>query len=174
MSKLSLTIWVTAVALVAGCGEAPPKMFGVSGVIKSKADGKPLDKIRVEFWPLGNGPKSIAYTDAEGRFKLGTEDGTTLGALAGKHKVAFSDTSIYNNDLAKKVFGRAAEDVDLTEGRKPRIAPKYFNTQSSDVTADVTSEGQEINFDLEANVAGAPAGVVAPSIGVPAGSAPGK
>jgi hypothetical protein len=146
-------------------------MYNVGGVIKSKADGKPLDKIRVEFWPIGNGPKSIAYTDAEGRYKLGTEDGTMLGALAGKHKVAFSDTSIYNNELAKKVFGRAAEDVDLTiEGKKPRIAMRYTNPTTSPETAEVTGEGQEINFDLEPNTAGAPGGVAAPTLGPPAGA----
>mgnify|MGYP001208946587 CR=1 FL=1 len=74
--------------LFVGCntgGYAP-----VSGVIT--VNGKPYDKAVVSFQPIGTaenpnpGRGSSAYTDAQGRFVLSSDDGDD-GAVIGKHRV---------------------------------------------------------------------------------------
>lgn len=144
-----MTIWVTAVALVAGCGEPPPKMVKITGVVKLKPDGKPLEKVRLFFWPAANGPQSTAITDSEGRYTTTTLDGTMEGVLVGKHKVCFNDTSIIDPDFARKYAGRKGEDVDKTQGKKPRISLRYLNPTLSPVEIEATSDGQEINFEID-------------------------
>lgn len=125
-----------------GCGDG----FSVvpySGQVTT-ADGKPLDKIFVEFYPTGGGPKSIGETDSEGKFALKTVDGEE-GAVVGEHKVTLRDTAV----LGDKFMGRAAEHVDMTEGRKPRIANKYTSVDNSGLTCSV-AEGATTVFKADA------------------------
>ncbi len=88
-----LWIWfVPAVALaVNGCGVGP-RLADVQGVVKVK--GAPLAGVVVEFLPDPEkgvtGPKSLGFTDAEGRFTLRT-DGNQPGAVLGWHRVVLED-----------------------------------------------------------------------------------
>jgi hypothetical protein len=126
----------------AGC-DSSPKLIEVNGTLL--VGGKPVDKIRVEFWPEGNGPRSVGETDAQGKFTLTSDDGTTKGALAGKHKVVLRDVGILN----PKIIGRAAEDVDLTEGRKPRVSSAYDDAHKSPLSAEVSADKKEIQLEAE-------------------------
>jgi len=128
--------------ILAGC-DSGPKLIEVNGILL--VGGKPVEKIRIEFWPEGNGPRSIGETDAQGKFTLVSDDGKTKGALAGKHKVVLQDIGILNT----KIIGRAAEDVDLTEGRKPRIANLYQDAHQSPLSAEVTADKKEIQLEAE-------------------------
>jgi len=125
-----------------GCGDGF-RIVPYSGQVTT-ADGKPLEKIFVEFYPTAGGPKSIGETDAEGKFSLKTVEGEE-GAVAGDHKVTLRDTSI----LGDKFLGRAGEHVDMTEGRKPRIANKYTSVDNSGLTCSV-SEGASTVFKADA------------------------
>jgi hypothetical protein len=95
---------LAALALVAGCGGAPPqaKLAEVEGIVT--LDTKPLSGVIVFFTPdLARDtdiaskeslkkprPTSSAVTDADGRFKLLCSDGRP-GAMVGWHNVTFTD-----------------------------------------------------------------------------------
>ena len=127
-----------------GCGDGGPKVVPVEGTVK--LNGKPLDKILVEFLPTSDGQRSFAETDAEGHFKLTTDDGKKNGATVGKHKITLKDTSV----LGDKFMGRKAEDMDLAQGRKSRIAGRFQDPEKSKLSVEVSDSGKN-NFDLEAS-----------------------
>jgi hypothetical protein len=128
------------IALV-GCGGGP-RLAEVEGTVK--VNGKGVEKVRVEFWPEGQGPRSAGETDKDGRFTLKTDDGTRAGAVIGKHRVVLRDTGI----LGDKFLGRAGETVDMAKGKKPRVNSKFSDVNSTPLNRNVTS-GKN-NFDLEA------------------------
>jgi hypothetical protein len=125
-----------------GCDKQIP-VAEVEGVVT--LNGKPLDKIQVEFWPLSEGTRSFGTTDTQGKFKLMTDDGLRNGATIGKHKVVLHDTSV----LGDKFLGRGGENVDMSEGRKSRISGKYSNPELSNITEEVVS-GKKNEFAIEA------------------------
>jgi hypothetical protein len=124
---------VLGLIVLGGCGRAGPQLSEVEGTVKMR--GKLLDKIHVEFWPEGDGPRSIGMTDDQGRFTLTTDDGKRKGALVGAHRVVLRDTGI----LGDKFLGRAGEGVDLTKGKKPRIPAQYGDPHLTPLKKEVTS-----------------------------------
>ena len=133
---------LVAVAAV-GCGGGL-HMSEVEGTVN--IGGKPVDKIRVEFWPDAQGPRSVGTTDGQGRFTLSTESDAKKGALVGKHKVILTDVSIYGD----KIMGREAAEMDLSQGKKPRIANQYNSPQSTPLTKEVEAgKKNEFSFDVE-------------------------
>jgi hypothetical protein len=144
MSRLSLMVLAAlSSAILAGCGEGPPELVDVEGTILLK--GKPLEKVRVEFWPLNNGPQSSALTDDQGRFVLMASEGAEKGAILGKHKVVLRDVSIFKGEF----MGRAGADVDMTKGEKPRIASKYTNVMKTTLETEITGEQRDLKFEVE-------------------------
>jgi hypothetical protein len=146
MPKLPCVLCI-ALALFAlpGCGEPRPQFVEFEGTVK--LNGEPLEKIHVEFWPEVNGPKSVGLTDQQGKFVLSTmEEPKRNGAVVGKHKVVLQDISI----ISDKARGRDAENVDLTEGRKPRIMEVYSNAVNSPLTVEVSKDKRTIEFDVKA------------------------
>ena len=131
--------------LSTGCGSAGPTFVEVEGVVT--LEGKPVDKIHVEFWPEVEGPRSSGITDAEGRFVLATADGLNKGAVKGRHKVVLSDTSI----IGVQGFGRDFEDVDITKGQKPRILEAYKSPLTTKLTVDITGENKNVTLEAEPN-----------------------
>lgn len=108
-------------------------------------DGKPLDKIMVEFWPTSDGPRSFAETDSEGKFKLTTDDGKQVGASVGTHKVTLNDAGLF-----AKFMGRAGEGVNMAEGKKPRISGKLSNTETTPLKVIVDASKKNTDIVLEA------------------------
>lgn len=140
MMRLSLVL-AGLVFFLAGCS-SKPRLIDVAGTIK--VAGKPIDKIHIEFWPLGDGPRSIGLSDAQGNFTLLSDDGLTKGALPGKHRVVLRDVGVMKDQF----LGRAGEDLDLNEGRKPRISDIYGDPLRSTLTAEVVA-GKAIELDVE-------------------------
>lgn len=134
-------------ATLCGCGDSLD-VAEVEGIVQM--DGKPLDRIQVEFWPVGPGVRSIGTTDSSGHFKLTTDDGTRDGAVVGSHKVVLHDVWV----LGDKFLGRAGEDADMSQGRKPRISGMYSNPEKTSLTAEVVS-GQKNEVTLDVSAAGA-------------------
>lgn len=126
-----------------GCGSAGPKIVPVEGNVL--LDGKPLEKVLVEFLPTSDGPRSFGETDSQGHFSLTTDDGKTRGASIGTHKVLLKDAAIFS-----KFMGRKGEGVDMSEGRKPRISGKLSNPSTTPLTVQVEA-GKENKFELVAN-----------------------
>ena len=144
MSRQSLTVLAAlASTIIAGCGESPPELVDVEGTILLK--GKPLEKVRVEFWPLNNGPQSSALTDDQGRFVLMASEGAEKGAILGKHKVVLRDVSIVKVEF----LGREGADVDMTKGEKPRIASMYTNVMKTPLETEITGEQRDLKFEVD-------------------------
>ena len=136
---LSLSV---CTAMLVGCGG--PKIAPVEGTITLNGQG--LDKIMVEFWPSAEGPRSVAETDAQGHFELMLDDGKRKGAVVGSHKVVLKDASVYGD----KFLGRAAENKDISGGRKPRIANNYTGADSTPLTQVVEASGNKFAIEVKA------------------------
>ncbi|MEQ1826365.1 MAG: hypothetical protein ABL921_10470 [Pirellula sp.] len=125
-----------------GCGGESVPTAAVEGTVK--LDGKPLDRILVEFWPDAGGPRSMGETDAAGKFKLASEDGKGKGAVVGSHKVVLKDTAA----LGDKFLGREGEEVDMSKGKKPRISGKFASQDASPFNKKVEA-GKTNQFDFD-------------------------
>jgi hypothetical protein len=123
-----------------GCGNRLA-MVEVEGIVT--LEGKPLDNVMVEYWPLGEGVRSFGTTDQTGKYVLMSDDGKRNGATLGQHKIVLHDTSIYGT----KFLGRGGDSVDMTEGRKSRIAAKYESAQSTDLQKEVVA-GKKNQLDI--------------------------
>ena len=142
MSSFRFFALAAGVLALMGCSRGP-NLAEVEGTIKLK--GKPIDKIHVEFWPEGNGPRSIGLTDAEGKYSLTTDDGKRKGALVGHHKIVLRDTSV----LGEKFLGRKGEGVDMSQGRKARISAQYNDALKTPLKKEVTAGKTQIDLDVQ-------------------------
>jgi hypothetical protein len=84
--------WLAFCIFMTGCGQAY-ETHEVEGTLHY--GGMPLDSVQVIFIPEGTegsvGPRSTGITDENGHFKLMTEDGKSVGAVAGKHSIILHD-----------------------------------------------------------------------------------
>lgn len=119
-------------AAVAGCGQSV-KLVPAEGVLT--INGKAAKNVSVQFMPDvmtgGSGPTSAAITDAEGRFKLKTNDGQD-GAVAGKHVVVLTDLD----------EERTPQGAQPKRAFPSRLDPKYaIADPKNGLKADVTGTG---------------------------------
>jgi hypothetical protein len=129
------------VAGLTGCGGGP-QFAEVEGVVTQ--GGKPLDNVTVEFHPDGVGPRSVATTDADGRYVLKADDGKNAGAVVGSHKVVLRDTSVFPG----RPLSRDELNQDFAKGKKIRISAAYGDPTKSPVSKTVTA-GQKNQIDVE-------------------------
>ncbi len=141
-TRFKILCKLVVVTMLVGCSGGV-KVAPVDGTVT--LDGKPLDKIMVEFWPDSVGPRSFGETDSNGHFKLTTDDGKSEGAAIGLNRVTLKDLSV----MGDKFMGRAAEHVNLSEGRKPRISNKFAQAESTPINETVVS-GKKNEFIIEA------------------------
>ena len=133
-------------ALAPGCSSAPSLQLGeVEGAVTS-ADGKPLQWVRVAFYPDAGaaGPESFAYTDAAGHYRLKTEAGEP-GALVGAPRVCLVDK---------------AASGDPTGGRVPREFASVAATPLHGI--EVRAGHQTHNFTVPRKSSGAAGPVLPP------------
>ena len=121
--------FLIAVLLAAGCGGGGVELGDVSGRVT--LDGKPLPNALVRFQPEKGGRSAQGITDADGRYKLNYSARDT-GALAGKSKVLITTGSLEDSS------------------RRSEKVPKKYNDET-ELTAEVTSGDNAINFDLRSN-----------------------
>ena len=136
-----------ALCLLAGC-EQGPKYVPVSGVVK--IDGKPYDDGVVTFQPIASsdnqnpGRGSSSYTDAEGKFRLQTDDGHD-GAVPGKHLIRIRTKG---DNIAAFDPKTGTPDNAPTPKGKPDIIPREWHVES-DKTFDVPAAGTDkADFDI--------------------------
>lgn len=85
MISLRCCSW-SLLALLAGCGEPPPRLYPIQGSLTLR--NQPLPNAELTFHPQFDGPgwMPVAVVDAEGRFAAGTlQPGD--GGLPGTYKV---------------------------------------------------------------------------------------
>ena len=144
-NALALVI-VPLFLLSVGCVGPKVQVADVSGTVTM--NGKPLELVAVEFWPVADGGmRSMGKTDKDGKFTLKTDDGLLSGASIGNHKVVLRDTWHMQDDYIDKNSG---EMVDMSKGRKGRIPWKYFEVTTSPVSAEVKAGAMnEFSFQIK-------------------------
>jgi hypothetical protein len=132
--------------LIGGCGQAsPPPLVEAEGIIR--LDGVPLNNAQVRFVPVGNfGPEYIAtgVTDKAGRFRL-TCNGRP-GACACECRVLVMEADIPARLQGENAQHELAAYMRGLGGRP--IPPKYTDLTASPLTAHVSADQKEYNFDL--------------------------
>lgn len=108
----------------------------VQGVIT--VDGEPAAQATVRFYP-SEGRGSFGTSDAEGRYEL-KYSVKKNGAAIGKHKVTVS--TAVNPDFSMETREQ------VSPGRPESLPAKYYDRKQTELSADVTSGNNEINFDL--------------------------
>ena len=135
LAPRTVGLMVLLVAFAAsGCG-SEEKLVPAEGVLK--IGGKPAANVSIQFMPDApngkGGPTSSGRTDAEGRFKLKTNDGRD-GAVPGPHTVILADL-----DEERPAQGQPMKNP-------PRLDAKY-TTAAGGLKAEV-KEGTPIELDV--------------------------
>lgn len=136
-------------ATLVGCATEPEiQLHEVEGTVLM--NGEPLDKIYVQFWPADNGPRSADTTDEQGRFVLQTYGAAEekKGAIASRHKVVLTDSSVFKEG-AEKLTPSQKRGMDLTSGKKPRIANKYANIATTPLEVEITGPTKDIQLEVD-------------------------
>jgi len=147
--------WMAALlALVsAGCGSGLD-LAPVTGRVTM--NGQPVPQGQISFVPE-NGPPAIGSIAADGTYRLSTlqED----GALVGRHKVTIMATKVSGGSAAPATFEQELEWAKkgvqssgkiTIPGEVTWLVPEKFSrTQTTDLTAEVKPQENEINFDLK-------------------------
>lgn len=137
-----------AAPALAGCSRGP--QFGeVEGRVTLK--GKPLENVRVEFWPEGSGPRSNGVTDNQGKYTLQTDDVTRTGAVVGTHKVVVRDLNPYGDKLVGP--GRADKDLGVGKdlGKPNRVPLRYGDAHQSPWQKTVNPGKNTIDLEIATN-----------------------
>lgn len=121
---------------VAGCSRQP-RLALVTGTVT--LSGKPLEEVRVEFFPdpeEGNqAPMSAAETDSEGKFSLVFQGSKQApGAAIGMHRVVLWDYKSINS-----------RDNPIP----PRFGSSFNNARSTPVRVEVRDGEQVIDLELD-------------------------
>jgi hypothetical protein len=129
---------------IIGCAKGPT-FAEVEGVVTK--NGNPLGNVKVEFWPVMQGPVSSGVTDASGKYTLKANDGAKVGAVVGEHVVLLRDLDM----LGTKFLGRKAENVaDMSGGKKNRIPIEFSDVKNAKLKVTV-SAGSKNTHDLKVN-----------------------
>lgn len=147
-----------------------PGSAQVTGVIT--LNGKPLEGLEVTFMPDptkgGSGPGASGYTDAQGRFRIGSAGSLPGGASPGFHRVVISDPVASAppgaDPVAARVADPGAEDLPPPKGappklpgagiksRPPRIPRQYGDVSGTPlVDIELKSGAQQLDFELGPN-----------------------
>ncbi len=120
------------------------KVVPVSGTLTYR--GKPLEGYRVTFMPTDERRPAVGVTDAEGKFKLGTNDAGD-GAVVGTHKVAFVWAPPTVGEPGQETINDNPANLPKP---KIKIPDKYGDPEKSGVTQEVPPRGvSDLTFDLQ-------------------------
>lgn len=119
-----------------GCSGDSARLVPTEGIVL--IDGKPAANIAVQFMPDvvkgGKGPTSFGTTDAEGRFRLQTNDGQS-GAVVGPHLVTLVDQEEERTPQGS------------TTTKLPRLDPR-LTMSTSGLPVEVTGANQPIKLEV--------------------------
>jgi hypothetical protein len=138
------TACVLTLAAVLGCG-GQVKLVPVTGVVK--LDGKPVDGVRVYFWPKDQSAKTfvnqfaIGFSDKAGKFSLRGTNGD--GIEAGEYRVTFARPMTGVGKATAKP-NQKGEEV----GAKETLPPDLTELSRTKHTASVSEASHDFTFDL--------------------------
>src|SRR5262249_30230417 len=130
---------------VGGCSREP-KLVAVTGTVK--IDGKPADKVLVNFWPADGGAKNfttrhaVGISDAQGRFALFCSGGAE-GLEAGEYKVTLS-RPVAGGKAVQTSATIKAEGVGTVES----IPARYLKPADSPISASVSETNHDFVFEV--------------------------
>lgn len=130
------------IVALSGCRSGRERTYPVSGVVRF--GGQPLTDCLVMFRPE-QGPVASGRLDDEGRFELSTYRPGD-GAVAGVHRVWLAPP--------ETEFDMSDDELEFVQDasrlRKPPPFPaKYLSFATSGLTAEVQTEANQFEFDLE-------------------------
>jgi hypothetical protein len=150
---------ICLVIVVAGCEKSEPvderlrmldpaNLVPVSG--KVTINGKPVATVVITFLPPDGPALGTAETDEEGKYELSSAGGK--GVLPGDYKVAIS----YLVSADGEPQGRAARSSQVQGpgmlSAKEKLPPEYADLGRSKLSATVSAQGGEFNFDVPASI----------------------
>ena len=148
MKLKNFCIALTALFLIAGCGErrvySPTEM--VEGIVT--LDGVPVEGVDVTFYPVDSsvGHTATGRTDANGRYTLSSITGAPgRGTTAGEYRVVVS--LWVTRELDEPFFDRAQDMVisSVSEEMLPRV---YTDDRTTPLTVTVNSGNNVIDLEL--------------------------
>jgi hypothetical protein len=138
MRILRSVAWGLALVAILGCNRSGLNLAPVEGVVIFK--GAPVADAGVLFKP-DEGPYAMGTTDEAGRFSLVTANHE--GALVGNHRVAITKFET----VVRHIPGNPFPVHDM----KPLIPVKYFDASTSGLSATVSDDDNQLQFDLTVN-----------------------
>jgi hypothetical protein len=129
----------------AGCGAGDPKLVPVTGTVTM--DGKPVEGVRVYFWPKEIKPKmsvntfAIGFSDKEGKYSLRGTNGDGVGA--GEYKVTFARPMTPAGKAPDKPNAKPEE-----VGAKETLPDELTKLQLTRHSATVSEKDHDFTFDL--------------------------
>ena len=125
-------------ALLAGCSN----LVQVQGEVT--LDGKPLSNAKVMFMPKGGGRPAEGKSDADGKFKLTTNQPFD-GAAPGEYVVTVTARTIVYES-------KAGTEEGFIEKPIWHAPQKYSEPAKSDLVATVSAEKPKIKLELRSSV----------------------
>jgi hypothetical protein len=105
----------------------------------------PLAGYRVTFMPDDGRRPAVGMTDADGKFKLGTNDAGD-GAVVGTHNVAFVWVPPLTGEPGQETINDNPASLPKP---KVKIPDKYSDPEKSGITQEVPARGvSDLKFDL--------------------------
>ena len=151
MRTVSVAISVPMVLLLslalAGCSSgrdpALPPLVKVKGVVT--LDGAPLSRVAVTFIPVGTtrGGRCHGFTNASGVYELVTEQ-DEKGAAVGEYKVLCNKwVQADGSD-----FPPDSKVSPMEAGAKEKFPPRYSQEETTELKANVSTGGADVDFQL--------------------------
>lgn len=147
-NRVSMVVVAVLAAAMSGCGQKSdgPQLARVKGTVTYQ--GQPLQKATVVFLPDQQGVRlASGITDDNGHFELMT-DVPGDGVVLGKHRVTISARAAENSltQEQQSALLLAGESVPLG---KPLIPEKYFQFETSGLSAEIKAGANTANFDIK-------------------------
>jgi hypothetical protein len=148
---LAVAVLTIPILALLGCGDGGPPLGAVSGIVT--LDGKPQPNVAVTFIPAEGGSPASGKTDASGKYELFCLD--KKGAPLGKHKVAITTVQQSAAPAAVEISSDSPEYANQGSSSDYNVKftepiPAKYN-QQTELTAEVKSGSNEVNFDLKSS-----------------------
>ena len=146
------TLLLFLIVVAGGCSDGPHANYGDLGLVDVSGtitlDGQPLADAVVTFEDPESGQFSYGQTDADGYYELQL-DSEMEGVVPGRKivRISTSRTILGLNSDSEGPPGEGGEEGGDGGTAAERVPEKYY--QKSELTAEVSADATEFNFDLQ-------------------------